>query len=63
MALLSEGFDEELTYTALRKAKTVGRPIGSPEWLAQLEERLGRALAPQKRRPKPRSAVVSDQTW
>lgn len=53
-AFLGEAFDEELTYAALRRAESIGRPIGSPEWLAQMEERLGRSLAPQKRGPKKR---------
>lgn len=53
-AFLGEEFDEELTYAALRRAESIGRPIGSPAWLAQMEERLGRSLAPQKRGPKKR---------
>ncbi len=52
-AFLGEPFDEALTYAALRKAESVGRPVGSPEWLADMEARLGRPLAPQKRGPKP----------
>lgn len=51
-AFLGEPFDEALTYAALRKAESVGRPVGSPEWLADMEARLGRPLAPQKRGPK-----------
>jgi putative transposase len=53
-AFLSEEFDEAMTYAALRKAESVGRPIGSVEWLADMEERTGRVLAPQKRGPKPK---------
>jgi putative transposase len=51
---LSEVFDEALTYAALRKAESVGRPVGSKEWLADMEGRSGLLLAPQKRGPKPR---------
>ena len=51
---LGEGFDEALTYAALRKAEKVGRPIGSPQWLADMEARSGLRLRPQKRGPKPR---------
>jgi putative transposase len=51
---LGESFDEALTYAALRKAEKVGRPIGSPQWLADMEERSGMTLRPQKRGPKPR---------
>ena len=35
------------------RAATIGRPLGAPEWIASLERRLGRALAPRKRGPKP----------
>ena len=52
---LSQPFDEALTYAALRKAESVGRPIGSPQWLADMESRVGRPLAPQKRGPKPKA--------
>ena len=54
-AFLGEEFDEAFTYAALRKAETTGRPIGSPQWLEQMAERTGKALAPGKRGPKPRS--------
>ena len=52
---LGEAFDEALSYAALRKAESVGRPVGSPEWLAEMEERTGRTLAPGKRGPKPKA--------
>lgn len=54
-AFLGEEFDEALTYAALRKAESVGRPVGSPEWLEDMESRTGRKLAPGKRGPVPRS--------
>ena len=57
-AFLSEDFDEALSYTALRKAESVGRPIGSAEWLADMEARTGRTLAAGKRGPKKRGAGV-----
>lgn len=56
-AFLGEDFDEALTYAALRKAESVGRPVGSAEWLADMEQRTGRPLAPQKRGPKPKAAT------
>ena len=59
-AFLSQEFDEALCYAALRKAESVGRPVGSAEWLADMEERTGRVLAPGKRGPVPRSAVDGD---
>ena len=48
---LGEDFDEAPTYAALRKAESVGRPIGSPEWLTDMEARTGRSLAPKRRGP------------
>jgi putative transposase len=53
-AFLGEEFDEALTYAALRKAESVGRPIGSKDWLAEMEARTGITLAPQRRGPAPR---------
>lgn len=54
-AFLGEDFDEALTYAALRKAESVGRPVGSKEWLAEMEVRTGHVLAPAKRGPVPKS--------
>lgn len=51
---LGEDFDEALTYAALRKAESVGRPIGSPEWLADMEQRIGKPIAAAKRGRKPK---------
>ena len=53
-AFLGQEFDEAPTYAALRKAESIGRPVGSPEWLAAMEARTGMTLAPQKRGPKPK---------
>jgi putative transposase len=39
----------------LRQALTIGRPAGSPAFLARLEKRFKRTLIPAKRGPKPRS--------
>jgi putative transposase len=52
-AFLGEDFDEALTYTALRKAETVGRPVGSAAWLADMEARTGKQLTPGKRGRRP----------
>lgn len=54
-AFLGDEFDEALTYAALRKAESVGRPVGSKEWLAEMEARTGKTLAPQRRGPKRKS--------
>lgn len=53
-AFLGEDFDEASTYAALRKAETIGRPVGSPEWLEDMAARTGQQLLPGKRGPKPR---------
>lgn len=52
---LGEDFDEALTYAALRQAESVGRPVGSKEWLTEMEARTGLALAPGKRGPRPKA--------
>jgi putative transposase len=51
-AFLGAEFDEAMTYAALRKAESVGRPIGSAEWLEDIEAMTGRTLRPQRRGPK-----------
>ena len=47
-ALLESAEDEELTMR-LRRAESVGRPIGSGEWLERLERESGRRLSPARR--------------
>jgi putative transposase len=53
-AFLGEDFDEAFTYAALRKAETIGRPVGSAQWLDDMATRSGQALLPGKRGPRPR---------
>lgn len=55
---LDEAFDEPAAFAALRRAETVGRPLGEADWLERLERRTGRALAPAKRGPKPKQKGV-----
>jgi len=43
------------TTTRIERAPTIGRPLEAPEWVAALERRLGRALAPGKPGPKLRA--------
>lgn len=52
-AFLDEEFDEAFAYAALRKAETIGRPIGSAAWIADLEKQTGRKLTPAKPGRKP----------
>ena len=54
-AFPGEPFDEAFTYAALRHAETIGRPVGSPEWLEDMEQQSGLALLPRKHGPKPKS--------
>ncbi|MDP3852920.1 hypothetical protein [Phenylobacterium sp.] len=43
----------EAEHRALQRGERTGRPLGSADFTADLERRLGRALAPQKRGRKP----------
>ena len=54
-AFLGEAFDEAFTYAALRQAETIGRPVGSQQWLEDMQQRTGMPILPGKRGPKPRS--------
>ena len=49
---LGEPFDEAQAYGALRRAETIGRPIGAAHRLQALEMQTGRVLTPGKRGPK-----------
>jgi putative transposase len=53
------GEEDQQATRVLRMAETTGRPAGAGEWLAELERRTGRTLAPRKRGPKPKSEPVS----
>jgi putative transposase len=44
-ALLTAPADPATT-ARIERAPTIGRPLGAPEWIAALERRLGRRLAP-----------------
>jgi len=46
---LGADFEEEAAYGPLRRAETVGRPVGGVAWLKALEKRTGRSLLPGKR--------------
>lgn len=56
-AFLGQDFDEALSYAALRKAESIGRPCGSREWLADMEARTGFSLIPKPRGPAPKRKV------
>lgn len=49
--------DEDTAATdRLRRAATIGRPLGAPSWIAALETRLGRRIAPRRPGRKPNAA-------
>jgi putative transposase len=37
--------DDDETFTALRKAEGIGRPLGTADFVKELERRLGRPIA------------------
>jgi len=47
-AFLAEDIDEDAAWLALRRAESIGRPIGDADWIAALEARTGRTFAPGK---------------
>jgi putative transposase len=53
--MIEAGEDEDLSM-ALRRAETVGRPLGDAAFMKTLEHRTGRILRPAKRGPKPQRA-------
>ena len=48
------------TLAALRGAESTGRPLGSDDFIADLERRLRRPLRPGKRGPKPRATAQGE---
>jgi putative transposase len=58
LAMIGAGEDEALS-RSLRRAETIGRPIGAPEFLARLEAEAGRVLAPAKRGRKVKISALS----
>ena len=55
--LLASALSQE-DYEAIRRAERIGRPMGSAEFVRALEERVGRALSPQKPGRKRRAEEV-----
>lgn len=44
--------EDEAAVAALRRSRSTGRPVGTAEWIAELEAATARVLAPGKRGPK-----------
>ena len=55
---LDDGLDTSAA-EALRRHERSGRPLGGESFLAALERRLGRTLAPQRRGPKPKRSKAN----
>jgi putative transposase len=51
---LLEGAADAAAFAPLRRSELIGRPLGSPDFVAEIEKRLRRRLAPGKRGRKPR---------
>ncbi len=54
---LEKGFENAALAGRLREATRFGRPLGSDEFAALLERKLGRRLIPLKRGPRPKPAA------
>ncbi len=58
---LIEGEADAAAFAPLRRSELIGRPLGSAGFVAEIEKRLGRTLAPAKRGRKPRNQAAVDQ--
>ena len=50
-----EAMDDPGTIEEIEARIRTGRPLAGPEWIAEMEERIARKLAPMKRGPKPKT--------
>lgn len=55
-AFLAAGEDEE-ALSVLQRSYSTSRPVGSEDWIRQLELQTQRTLAPAKRGPKPKAGA------
>jgi putative transposase len=53
--------DDEAAVMAIRHSRTTGRPVGAAAWIAALEARTARTVAPARRGPKPAAPHAADQ--
>jgi len=56
--LETAGRDEPARFAALRRAEITGRPAGAPDFVADIERRLGRSITPRPR-GRPRMVTLS----
>ncbi|WP_293907922.1 hypothetical protein [Phenylobacterium sp.] len=54
--MVAAGEDEALSLR-LRRAETIGRPVGDAAFMAHLEARSGRTFSPARRGPKPKAVL------
>jgi putative transposase len=47
--------EDEVALRALQRSWSTSRPVGSDEWIRQLEQQTARVLAPARRGPKPKA--------
>ncbi|MBM3491339.1 MAG: transposase [Alphaproteobacteria bacterium] len=59
---LVRGEADDPAFAALRAVERTGRPLGAPGFVGELERRLRRPLAPQRRGRKPQKAKVRRST-
>ena len=59
-AALIEAGEDEILFQRLRRAETIGRPLGTQAFLDRLERQSGRQLAPARRGPKPKAGLKAD---
>lgn len=52
---LIDGEPDEAAFTTLRRSELIGRPLGSPAFLAAVGRQLGRVMTPAKRGRKPKA--------
>jgi putative transposase len=57
---LIEAEGGEAGYTALRGAETIGRPLGTADFVEAIARQLGRSVAPRKRGRKPGAGEARD---
>jgi putative transposase len=57
--LLDAAGDDGEAHDRLRRAESIGRPLGSAAFVSAVETRLGRPVAARKRGRKPRSADIN----
>ena len=54
LAVLLESAEDEQSTIRLRRAESIGRPVGEKAWVSELEAQRGCKLAPVRRGPKRR---------